>query len=216
MGCASLPQKGYRSVPEKLYYEGMFYLEHGNDFNNYYEKALSRFDQVIDNYKGSKYEPLARLAKGRVLFKEGKYTEAAVVFDEFISLYPFHAEVPQAKYLLAECYYRLSDSFDRDLNYIQMAYQQFGDFLTLCSQRTQKSGFCKNKVDGARRYYREIKEKLARRIYYIGKFYLKRGYRLAALSRFRELISMYPDTSYGKKAEKLVTKIEKEIWKEKR
>ncbi len=212
VSCASLPNREYTSEAERLYYNGIFYLQHGNGFNDYYQRALESFDTIIEKYKGSKYEPLARLGKADTFFQEGEYQKAAIAYDEFITLYPFkYPEVLKAKYKLALCYYKLSESFDRDQHYTKLAYNSFIDFLSIC-QQNKHTDFCKKNIETAQKKALEMRDKLARRIMYIAKFYLKRNYKLAAINRLKELIQKYPDSSYSLKASKLLKKLEAELW----
>ncbi len=214
VSCASLPQKEYGSEAERLYNEGIFYLQHANGFNDYYQRALKLFEEIIEKYKGSKYEPLARIGKADTLFKEGKYKEAAIPYDEFITLFPFqYPEVLKAKYMLAMCYYNLSESFDRDQHYTTLAYNSFGEFLQICSRNPQREmKYCTDYSGDAREKLKEMENKLAHRIYYIAEFYLKRNYRLAAISRLKTLINTFPDSQYTERARSLLKQLERELW----
>ena len=214
--CASLPKRNYSSEEEKLYSEAIFYLEHGNGFNDYYQRAYKLFEELLEKYPGSKYEVAAKIGKADALFKQGKYSLAAAIYGEVLNSYPYDPLSVKAKFMLAECYRNLSDTYDRDLQNIQLAYQNYEEFLEFCRMKNGVNPeFCRDKIEKAVKLKSEMEDKLAKRILYIARFYLKRGYKLAAYERLKELLDKYPDSSVAEDARRVYERLSGELWGEK-
>jgi tol-pal system protein YbgF len=79
----------------------------------------------------SEYRDLPVLQPGELLFKKAKYLFASgdykrssELFDDFLSQYPDHPDLPEAGYLLSESFY-LSGQVDRSINTIEFMTNHF-------------------------------------------------------------------------------------------
>ena len=87
------------SDADKVYQEGLFYLEKG-DLTN----AENRFMKVISDFSYSKYEPFATVALGKTYYQKEEYMSAITVFDTFLKRHPNHESAPEALLYKAHSY----------------------------------------------------------------------------------------------------------------
>jgi outer membrane protein assembly factor BamD len=97
--------------------------------------------------------------------------------------------LPQAQFMLAECYYQLSPDYSLDQKYTKKAieeFQAFIDFFPLDS-----------KVSEAEKKINELNDKLARKEYDTAVIYEKLEYTKAALLYYENVMEVYHDTKYA-------------------
>lgn len=188
VSCAETQEKKEKTAQE-LYDEAMRWVE-GTKLWFLpalpdYERALDNFKRIVDDYPYSEYASLSRLMIGEVYFKDRKFSEAVVGYEEFIRMHPSHPKVPHAAFMIGRSHEEDMLSLDRDptatLNAIDQyrhVVQQYGqsEFAAQAAERLGK-----------------LRKKAADYELYVAKFYLRRGEYRAALYRLGQLIADYPD-----------------------
>jgi outer membrane protein assembly factor BamD len=149
-----------------------------------YEEARKDLQRLMNQYPESDLVASARLAAARTLYLEKKYDEARAEYQRFIELHPQHERVDEAHYYLGMCYFRQSDSPDRDQTYTRKALEEF-DLLISQMPDSQYAPDAKERRVLAR-------QKLAEKELYVGTFYFNRGNYSAAVGRLKSLLDQYP------------------------
>lgn len=157
--------------------------------NEDYEDANKEFEALLLQFPGSAISDDAQFYLGMTRYKKGEYIIGAYEFSKLIKGMPTSEFVPQAQFMLAECYYQLSPDFSLDQKYTKKAieeYQVFIDFFPLDS-----------KVAEAEKKINELNDKLARKEYSTAVIYEKLEYTKAALMYYDNVMEIYHDTQYA-------------------
>ena len=157
-----------------------------------YTQASTLFQEFLDKYPYSRFAPEAQLRLADSYFFLGEYDSAVLVYDEFQKLRPSHAEIPYVLYQLGECFFRQVLSVDRDQAAVLSAQKWFEELI----RRYPESQW----MAEAGKKSRKCREDLARREIYVGEFYYRRGDYFSALDRFRNVLTLYPDSGLGDQA----------------
>ncbi|MBI2059086.1 MAG: outer membrane protein assembly factor BamD [Nitrospirae bacterium] len=201
LSCAATQEKKEKTAQE-LYDEAMRWVE-GTKLWFLpalpdYERALDNFKRIVDDYPYSEYASLSRLMIGEVYFKDRKFSEAVVGYEEFIRMHPSHPKVPHAAFMIGRSYEEDMLSMDRDptatLNAIDQyrhVVQQYGasEFAGQASERLGK-----------------LRKRAAEYELYVAKFYLRRGEYRAALYRLDQLAADYSDQMDRPEIDNLISK----------
>jgi len=118
-------------------------------------------------------------------YKEGKYTDAILALEDFISNYPTAPQVQEAYLYLIRAYLKISPDPWRDPTYTEKAIELAEEFL----QRFPDSPY-RSEVYSL---LLEAKKKLAKHYYLIAKFYEDYGYYYPAAVWFEYVLITYPD-----------------------
>lgn len=168
--CSKTPViKSTESDADKIYQEGLFYLEKG-DLTN----AEARFMKVISDFSYSKYEPFATVALGKTYYKKEEYMSAITVFDTFLKRHPNHESAPEALLYKAHSYLaqKPSDFFvlpnpaERDISVVETAVVIYREYL-------EKYPEDKNRDEGEKKL-EEAEGILIEKDLRIAEFYAKR------------------------------------------
>ena len=131
--CSKTPViRSTESDADKIYQEGLFYLEKG-DLTN----AENRFMKVISDFSYSKYEPFATVALGKTYYQKEEYMSAITVFETFLKRHPNHESAPEALLYKAHSYLaqKPSDFFlllnpaERDISVVETAVVLYREYL---------------------------------------------------------------------------------------
>ena len=138
------------------------------------------------------YDAEALLKKADKLFKEKDFAGAIQEYRRFLELHPLHKSAAHSQYRIGLSYFKQIRSIDRDIEPVQKALSAFETVLRDYSM----SEFVKDAGDKIK----VCREKLAEREFYVGNFYLKKEDYLAAVERFRIILTEYPDSAVSEKA----------------
>ena len=131
--CSKTPViKSTESDADKIYQEGLFYLEKG-DLTN----AENRFMKVISDFSYSKYEPFATVALGKTYYKKEEYMSAITVFETFLKRHPNHELSPEALLYKGNSYlaqkpsdfFLLPNPAEKDIAVVETAVMIYREFL---------------------------------------------------------------------------------------
>lgn len=131
--CSKTPViRSTESDADKIYQEGLFYLEKG-DLSN----AENRFMKVISDFSYSKYEPFATVALGKTYYQKEEYMSAITVFETFLKRHPNHESAPEALLYKAHSYlaqkpsdfFALPNPAERDISVVETAVVLYREYL---------------------------------------------------------------------------------------
>ena len=151
-------------------------------------KALNITKDTLEKTEDSperNYDPKVILMRAEAFYKEKRYEEALVEYQHFLDLHPLHEWASYSLFKLGMSYFRQIQTIDRDQEPTQKALETFQNFLSVYpdSEYTEK----------AQEMIKTCSKTLAESHLYIGRFYYKKGAYPAAIVRFEELLSSFPD-----------------------
>jgi len=162
-----------------------------------YVIAAKTFQEVESQHPYSVWATKGQLMAAYALYEAGNYGEAIIAAERFIQLHPGNRDIAYAYYLKAISYYVQIVDIGRDQKTTELALRALDDVV----RRFPDSKYARDaklKLDFTR-------DHLAGKEMEIGRYYLKRGYYLAALNRFKRVIDSYQTTTHVPEAlERLV------------
>ncbi len=190
VGCGSKGKKklAYVERPaEKIYLQGYDRLQR-KDWSN----AVLLFDEVERQHPYSVWARRAMLMAAYANYQAKKYNDAIDVAQRYIALHPGSRSAPYAYYLIGVCHYDQILDVGRDQSETKLAL----DALRQVVRRFPNSAYARD----ARLKIDLTLDQLAGKDMTIGRWYLKRGYNLAAISRFHHVIDNYQTTTHTPEA----------------
>lgn len=186
-GCGHKPYLSNSKDAQTAYQECHKFSE-GKD----YEKANECFEVLKSRFPSSDYAYSADIEVGDNLFNKGDYLVAAETYIAFTKLHPTHEKVGYAYYKIGLCYLRENPKpIDRDQKYLETAIQYFELALSRVPSDLKES---------VQQRWAEARLRIARRHFYIGRFYYRTGEYLAAIPRFQEIVTNYTGLGLDEKA----------------
>ncbi len=150
--------------------------------------AAQQFDEVERQHPYSPWATRAQVMGAFSHYSGEQYDEAIAAIDRFVDLHPAHPQVPYMKYLKGLSYYDQISDIARDQQMTLNARQTFAEVVN----RYPDSEYARD----ARVRLDLCNDHLAGQEMVIGRFYLRRGYYLAAINRFRNVIDEYQTTTH--------------------
>lgn len=187
-GCASNDEPEYVERPvEEIYNQAADQLADEN-----YAAAAISFDEVERQHPYSVWATKAKLMAAFSHYMNTDYDEAIIALDRFIQLHPGNEDVVYAYYLRGISYYEQISDVGRDQKMTSLALDSLREVVS----RFPNSPYARDaslKIDLAR-------DHLAGKEMEIGRFYLRQGDHLAAISRFRRVIQTFETTTHAPEA----------------
>lgn len=151
-----------------------------------YEEAREILAIVKTQDTSGQYAPLAQVRIGDTYFEEELYEEAAIEYEQFLKIHPYHRYSSYAQYQLAMSYFKRIRTPDVSYSDAQRALTEFEKLLKLYPRNPY--------TDAAENKIKMCKSILAEYEFYVGKFYFKKGSYNAAALRFNSMIQNYPES----------------------
>ncbi len=173
--------------PEALYKEADALLGKGR-----FEKAAKKFEEV-DRYHP--YSPFARksiVMAAYAYFKAKKFPEAVQSARRYTTLHPGTKEAALAHHIIASSYFEQIQNADLDQSQTKKALAE----LRTLVRRFPNSPYARKAVNRIR----IAEDVLAAHEMKVGRFYLKRKNYLAAINRFRTVVTDYQTTRHVEEA----------------
>ncbi len=168
---------------EELYDRSVATMEAG-----LYRQAALLFDDVERLYPYSVWAPRAQLMSAYAYYLNNNYNEAINALDRFIELHPGSKDAPYAHYLKALCYYEQISDVRRDQGMTRQARSSLEEVM----RRYPNSQYARDA-----KLKRDLAvDHLAGQQMEIGRFYQQRGDYLAAINRYRSVITQYQTTTH--------------------
>ena len=151
-----------------------------------YSKAATRFEEVDRQHPYSPYARRAIVMSAYSYYKAGKYNEAIGAAKRYTTLHPGTKEAAMAYHIIASSYFDQMQDAQRDQTKTKLALQA----LRTLVRRYPESKY----TPQARNRIRIAEDTLAAKEMTVGRYYLKNKNFLAAINRFRTVVTDYQTT----------------------
>jgi len=189
--CASKPKSEHLVYEERpvelLYSTGMEQLDHKS-----WTDAVTYFEEVQRQHPYSEWSRRAIVMTIYANYQGDKYDEASAAADQFIHLYPGSDLTPYAYYMKAICAFEQVVDVGRDQANTDNARNLLSDVV----KRYPDSEYARD----ARIKIDMVQDQLAGKEMTIGRYYLSDNQPLAAIGRFKTVVSTYQTTSHTPEA----------------
>lgn len=160
--------------------------------NNFYARgrfsqATEQYRELVDEHPDSSFRRQAILSLADSLYKDKKYFEAVLYYERFIQLYPLDPLTPRAQFYLAMSYYHDTSTMDRDQTNTAKTMESFDLFLERYPKHILVPYAKTKKTDMA---LLRAGSKLD-----IARFYHRINRNQSAITRLKEFIELYQDSS---------------------
>ncbi len=190
-GCAWFKSKEEKTALE-LVSDGM------DQFNNEdYQDSIQSFEKLRDWYPFSKYVILAELKIADAYYHIKNYEEAVAAYEAFENLHPRNEAIPYVIFQIGLCYFEQIDTIDRD----QTPAKNALDTFSRLKKQFPDDGYAHR----ANEHIKQCIKSLVGNEFYVGLFYFKNKHYKAALSRFKSVLSNFPDVGIHQQALQYVT-----------
>jgi outer membrane protein assembly factor BamD len=150
-----------------------------------YEQSAELFQALKDRFPYSRYALLADLRVGDAYAKAERYEEAVLAYEDFIRLHPKNDAVPYAIYQMGMVYFDQMLTPDRDPANAAKAMETF--------QRLMKQYPSSQWAVKAQPRLQEATRRAASHDMVVGQYYYNTAKYRAAMSRFKRVLTHYPD-----------------------
>jgi outer membrane protein assembly factor BamD len=157
-----------------------------------YTKAAETFEEVDRQHPYSEEAKKAMVMAAFAYQKAGKLPEAVAAARRYITLHPGTKEAALAQNIIATSYYERINKPSRDQSETRRAIAE----LETLAQRYPDSRY----ADDAKRRLKISRDTLAASEMNVGRWYLKRRNYLAAINRFRAVVTDFQQTSHVEEA----------------
>lgn len=162
-----------------------------------FPKAIALFDEVERQHPYSEWARRAMLMAAYADYQSNKYDDAINAANRFIALHPGSSSAPYAYYLIALCQFEQIMDVGRD----QAKTREALDALRQVVRRYPNSDYARD----ARLKIDLTLDQLAGKNMAVGRFYERKGQIIAAIGRYKEVVTNYQTTAHAPEAlERLV------------
>jgi outer membrane protein assembly factor BamD len=189
-GCFGRGEKTEEEAAEPadlLYNQGLALLNAGET-----RKASDTFQEIDKQHPYSEYARRSMVMSAFLNFRRGKYTEAITEAERYVTLFPASPDAAYAQYLIGEAYFRQIPDVTRDQDLSQRAIEAMNVVVT----KFPDSDY----AEDARKKMELARDQIAGKEMQIGRYYLERREYLAAVNRFRNVVTTYQTTRHVEEA----------------
>jgi len=169
------------------YEEGYVALEKGDTYF-----AAQKFLEAELLYPQSLWASKSALMASYSYYLQNYYSEALFNLERYIKTYPNDNNLSYAHYLIAMCYYETIEDEKRDSGPLVDAKRKF-EFIIDKYPNSDFASDARFKVD-------LIEDILASKEMYLGRHYIKKGKWVAAINRFKNVLTKYDQTVFVEEA----------------
>ena len=164
--------------------ESLLRAAEGNMQRQQYAQARQNLQRLLNQYPDSELATAARLALARAFYEDRKYDEARNEYQRFLELHPQNERADEAVYYLGMCYFKQSETIDRDQTASRRALEQF----QILMKQMPDSQY----VPDARERATAMQRKLVQHDLYVAQYYFERGGYDAAVLRCQRILAEFP------------------------
>jgi outer membrane protein assembly factor BamD len=154
-----------------------------------YLDAIEDFSLIKIKFSGTKIADKAQYYLGMCYFQRKEFILAASEFENLVKNYSASTYSIQGRYQLALCYYNLSPDYSLDQTYTKYAITELQNFIELYPNDKSASD--------AEAKIKELKNKLAYKLYKSGELYMMMDDYKAAIIYFENVLQEYFETDYA-------------------
>ena len=173
--------------PDLMYNQGLALLNAGDTSD-----AAKKFQSVDREHPYSEYARRSMVMSAFLNFRNGKYTEAINDAQRYVTLFPASPDAAYAQYLIGESYFRQIPDVTRDQDLSRKAIEAMGEVV----RKYPESEY----AEDARRKMDIARDQIAGKEMQIGRYYMERREMLAAVNRFKTVVSEYQTTRHVEEA----------------
>jgi outer membrane protein assembly factor BamD len=175
-----------------LYNRGLAQVNSGK-----YSDAIKSFDEVDRQHPYSEWARKALVMSAFASYRKGDYTTAINSAKRYLTLYPGSPDAAYAEYIIGQSNYAKIPDVTRDQKTTKEAMVSMEEIVT----RFPDSEY----ADDARQKIIMTRDQLAGKEMQVGRYYLERREYVAAVNRFKMVVTEYQDTRHVEEAlERLV------------
>ena len=175
-----------------LYNQGLAYMNEGK-----LSDAVKAFDEVDRQHPYSEWARKALLMSAFANYRRGRNDETIQAANRFLTLYPGSEDAAYAQYLIGASYFNQIPDVTRDQDATRRAMASLEEIIA----RYPDSEYATD----ANRKLIVARDQLAGKEMQVGRYYLERREYIAAVNRFRLVVTDYQDTRHVEEAlERLV------------
>ena len=189
-GCFGMGEKTDEAAadpPDLLYNRGLALLNAGET-----RQASETFEDIDKQHPYSEYARRSMIMSAFLEFRRGRYTDAINEATRYVTLFPATADAAYAQYLIGESYFRQIPDVTRDQDLSQRAI----DAMNIVVTKYPDSEY----VEDARKKMELARDQIAGKEMQIGRYYQERREFLAAVNRFRNVVTNYQTTRHVEEA----------------
>jgi outer membrane protein assembly factor BamD len=173
--------------PDLMYNQGLALLNAGDT-----REARDKFEAIDKEHPYSEYSRRAMLLSAYLNFRNGQYQDAINDAQRYVTLFPASPDAAYAQYMIGESYFRQIPDVTRDQDLSRKAMAAMGEVVQKYPDSEYAADAAK-KIDIAR-------DQIAGKEMQIGRYYLERREYLAAVNRFKTVVSEYQTTRHVEEA----------------
>lgn len=191
LGCASSNNDLAKALspdpPAKMYADGDLLLQKGR-----FQDAAKKFEDLDRDHPYAQEARRAMVMAAFAYYKAGKYPEAVAAARRYTTMHPGTKEAALAHHIIASSYYDEIRDPARD----QAATRKAIAELKLLQSRFPESPYAKQ----AENRIRVAEDTVAASEMSVGRYYMKNRQYLAAINRFRVVVTDYQTTAHVEEA----------------
>lgn len=157
-----------------------------------YKEAARQYEQVDINHPYSREARQAIVMAAYAYYRAGKYDEAIAAADRYLTLHPGTKEAAMAQDIIAMSYYDRVLDPKRDQTFARRSLAAYDTLL----QRYPSSKYAATAANRAR----ILRDLIAASEMQVGRYYLRQNNYLAAINRFRTVVTEYQTTEQVEEA----------------
>lgn len=170
-----------------LYNTGLAYMNDGK-----MKDAIKSFNEVDRQHPYSEWARKALIMSAYANYKAGNYDDTIQTANRYLTLYPGTEDAAYAKYLMAQSDYRQIRDVTREQTSTEKALEGMQEIV----ERYPDSEY----ADDARQKVIQTRDQLAGKEMQVGRYYLERREYIAAINRFKVVVTKYQDTRHVEEA----------------
>ena len=170
-----------------LYNEGLGYLNAGK-----LKDAVDSFDEVDRQHPYSEWARKALIMSAFASYRRAKYDDTISTASRYLTLYPGSPDAAYAQYLIGSSYFKQIPDVTRDQDQTRKAIAAFQDIVTHYPDSEY--------VPDSQQKLIVARDQLAGKEMQIGRYYLEQRQYLAAINRFRTVVTDFQTTRHVEEA----------------
>ncbi len=171
----------------ELYNQGLAFMQEGNT-----RRAIQSFEEVDRQHPYSEEARKAHVMIMFAQFRQEDYDDTIQTARRYLALYPSSEDAAYAQYLIGESYFRQIPDITRDQESSNRAIQAMEEIVNNYPT-SEYAADAQNKINIA-------KDQLAGREMQVGRYYEERREYIAAVNRFRVVVTDYQTTRHVEEA----------------
>jgi outer membrane protein assembly factor BamD len=173
---------------DRLYNEGLFLLNEKKE----YEEAARKFEEVDRQHPYSELARKALLMSAYAYYRVDKYDDAIIAAKRYVTLHPGTPDAAYAQYLIGVSFFDQIPDVSRDQGRTERAMTALEEVVRKYPN-TEYAENARHKVEGAR-------DQLAAKEMNIGRYYQGKKNIIAAINRFKMVVTQYQTTRHVEEA----------------